>query len=61
MVLATVGADGRPSTRTVLCKGIDERGLRFFSHHASRKGAELAGNPSCAVTFLWRSSSARSA
>jgi pyridoxamine 5'-phosphate oxidase len=54
MVLATVGADGRPSTRTVLCKGIDERGLRFFSHHASRKGSELAGNSSCAVTFLWR-------
>ena len=54
MVLATVGADGQPSTRTVLCKGIDGRGLRFFTNRSSRKGSELAGNPACGVTFLWR-------
>ena len=54
MVLATLGPDGRPSTRTVLCKGVDGRGLRFFTNRSSRKGAELAATPSCAVTFLWR-------
>jgi pyridoxamine 5'-phosphate oxidase len=54
MVLATVGPDGQPSTRTVLCKGVDERGLRFFTNRSSRKGTELAAHPSCAVTFHWR-------
>lgn len=54
MVLATVDAEGRPSTRTVLCKGIDERGLRFFTNGASRKGRQLAAQPACAVTFLWK-------
>ena len=54
MVLATVGPDGQPSTRTVLCKGVDGRGLRFFTNRSSRKGTELAANPSCAVTFHWR-------
>lgn len=54
MVLATVDVDGRPATRTVLCKGIDERGLRFFTNRASRKGGHLAANPACAVTFLWK-------
>lgn len=54
MVLATAGADGRPTTRTVLCKGIDERGLRFFTNRSSRKGDQLAANPACAVTFLWK-------
>lgn len=54
MVLATVDAGGSPSTRTVLCKGIDERGIRFFTNRASRKGRALAADPRCAVTFLWR-------
>jgi pyridoxamine 5'-phosphate oxidase len=54
MVLATVGPDGQPSTRTVLCKGVDVRGLRFFTNRSSRKGSELAAHPPCAVTFLWR-------
>ncbi|MEX2659309.1 MAG: pyridoxamine 5'-phosphate oxidase [Acidimicrobiales bacterium] len=54
MVLATAGADGRPTTRTVLCKGIEERGLRFFTNRSSRKGGHLAANPACAVTFLWK-------
>lgn len=54
MVLATVDRDGRPATRTVLCKGVDERGLRFFTNRRSRKGTHLAGAPGCAVTFLWK-------
>lgn len=54
MVLATVDAEGRPATRTVLCKGVDERGLRFFTNSASRKGHHLGAQPACAVTFLWK-------
>ena len=54
MVLATVDAEGRPATRTVLCKGVDERGLRFFTNRRSRKGTHLSGAPGCAVTFLWK-------
>ena len=54
MVLATVDRDGRPATRTVLCKGIDGRGLRFFTNRRSRKGTHLAGAASCATTFLWK-------
>ena len=54
MVLATVDGHGRPATRTVLCKGVDGRGLRFFTNRHSRKGAHLAGAAGCAVTFLWK-------
>ena len=54
MVLATVDEAGRPATRTVLCKGIDERGLRFFTNRRSRKGTHLAASPPCAATFLWK-------
>jgi pyridoxamine 5'-phosphate oxidase len=54
MVLATVDGAGRPATRTVLCKGIDERGLRFFTNRRSRKGTHLAASPPCAATFLWK-------
>ena len=54
MVLATVDPTGAPTTRTVLCKGIDSDGFRFFTNRSSRKGAELAAHPSCAVTFLWQ-------
>jgi pyridoxamine 5'-phosphate oxidase len=53
MTLATVGADGRPSTRVVLLKGCDERGLVWYTSYASRKGRELAGNPHAALQFHW--------
>ena len=53
MVLATVSADGRPSSRLVLLKGVSERGFVFFTNTGSRKGAELAGNDRCALLFPW--------
>jgi len=53
MTLATVGADGRPSTRVVLIKGVDERGVVWYTNYASRKGRELAGNPHAALQFHW--------
>ena len=53
MVLGTVGADGRPSTRMVLCKGADEEGLTFFTTTTSRKGAQLAASGYASVTFPW--------
>ncbi|WPB58492.1 pyridoxamine 5'-phosphate oxidase [Xylophilus sp. GOD-11R] len=53
MTLATVGGDLRPSTRIVLIKGYDERGLVFFTNYDSRKGRELAGNPYAALQFHW--------
>jgi len=53
MTLATVDADGKPSTRTVLLKSVDERGFIFFTNYNSRKGRELAENPHAALTFFW--------
>ena len=53
MVVSTVGADGRPSARMVLCKGFDERGLVFFSNYESHKGRELAEHPDCSLLFPW--------
>jgi pyridoxamine 5'-phosphate oxidase len=53
MTLATVDAAGRPSTRTVLLKSVDERGFIFFTNYDSRKGRELAANPHAALTFFW--------
>ena len=53
MTLATVGADGRPSTRIVLIKGVSERGLDWYTNFNSRKGLELAGNPMAALQFHW--------
>ena len=53
MTLATVDAAGRPSARTVLLKGVDERGFIFFTNYDSRKGRELAENPHAALTFYW--------
>ena len=53
MTLATVGADGRPSTRVVLIKGVDARGLAWYSNFNSRKGQELAANPMAALQFHW--------
>ena len=53
MTLATVGADGRPSTRVVLVKGYDHGGVVFFTNYNSRKGRELAANPMAALQFHW--------
>lgn len=53
MTLATVGGDLRPSTRIVLIKEFDERGLVWFTHYSSRKGQQLAGNPQAALQFHW--------
>ena len=53
MVLATASADGRPNARYVLLRGIDERGLVFFTNYESAKGAELEANPFGAVVFAW--------
>ena len=53
MTLATVGASGRPSTRVVLLKGLDERGLVWYTNYQSRKGQELAGNDQAALQFFW--------
>ncbi|MEI6861277.1 MAG: pyridoxamine 5'-phosphate oxidase [Verrucomicrobiota bacterium] len=53
MILATAGADGRPSSRTVLLKGLDGRGFVFFSGYESRKGRDLAANPRASLLFPW--------
>ena len=53
MTLATVDQSGKPSTRTVLLKSVDERGFIFFTNYDSRKGRELAANPNAALTFFW--------
>ncbi|MEJ7794911.1 MAG: pyridoxamine 5'-phosphate oxidase [Nocardioides sp.] len=53
MVVATADADGRPSARMVLLKGVDDRGFVFFTNSASRKGSELTDNPVCALLFPW--------
>jgi len=53
MVVSTVGADFAPSSRMVLLKGVSDAGFVFFTNTGSRKGAELAGNPRCALLFPW--------
>jgi len=53
MQVATVGADGQPSARTVLLRGLDERGLAFFTNLRSRKSQELEGEPRCAAVLVW--------
>jgi pyridoxamine 5'-phosphate oxidase len=53
MTLATADESGRPSARTVLLKGVDERGFVFFTNYESRKGRQLDANPHAALTFLW--------
>jgi pyridoxamine 5'-phosphate oxidase len=53
MTLATVGADGAPSARIVLLKGIDHSGFVFYTNYMSRKGRELAANPRAALVFHW--------
>lgn len=53
MTLATVGSNMRPSTRVVLVKGYDARGIVWYTNYESRKGQELAGNPFAALQFHW--------
>jgi pyridoxamine 5'-phosphate oxidase len=54
IALATAAADGRPSIRHVLLRGVDDRGFVFYTNHGSRKGVELAENPRAAFSMYWR-------
>ena len=53
MTLATVGSDLRPSTRVVMIKEYDARGIVWYTNYQGRKGLELAGNPYAALQFHW--------
>jgi len=53
MTLATASADGVPSARMVLLRGLDDRGAVFYTNAASRKGRELLENPRAALVFHW--------
>jgi pyridoxamine 5'-phosphate oxidase len=53
MTLATAGADGAPSARMVLMRGLSGRGVDFYTNHTSRKGRELDANPRAALVFYW--------
>ena len=53
MCLATVSADGRPSVRIVLLKGVEEGKFLFYTNYQSKKGIQLETNPACALTFFW--------
>jgi pyridoxamine 5'-phosphate oxidase len=53
MVVSTVSAAGRPSSRLVLLKGVSPAGFDFFTNLGSRKGVELAANAHCALLFPW--------
>lgn len=53
MIVATADARGRPSARTVLLKGYDERGFVFFTNYTSRKGVEALANPAASLVFPW--------
>ena len=55
MALATASTDGRPSVRTVLLKGVDERGLIFYTNYESRKAREMEATGRASVLFFWRS------
>jgi pyridoxamine 5'-phosphate oxidase len=55
MALATTTRDGKPSCRIVLCRGIGDHSLRFFTNYESRKGIEIGANPAVAATFYWGS------
>ncbi len=54
MVLASVDAEGRPSSRVVLLKAFDARGFVFFTNYESRKGREILANPHVCLTVFWR-------
>lgn len=53
MGVSTVAADGRPSSRILLIKDVDQRGFTWFTNYESRKGEQLAGNPHAALLFHW--------
>jgi pyridoxamine 5'-phosphate oxidase len=53
MIVATATPDGRPSARTVLLKGYDERGFVFYTNYEGRKAGELDANPACALLLYW--------
>ncbi|NVN50005.1 pyridoxamine 5'-phosphate oxidase [Mycolicibacterium hippocampi] len=53
MVVGTVDNDGRPVTRTVLCKSVDESGISFYTNYDSDKGDQLAATPYASATFPW--------
>jgi pyridoxamine 5'-phosphate oxidase len=53
MALATADANARPSVRIVLLRGVDARGLRFFTSYTSRKGRDLSDNPHAAAALYW--------
>ena len=55
MTLATADSDGVPSARVVLLRGLDERGLTWYTNRGSLKGRDLAANPHAAVVFHWES------
>jgi pyridoxamine 5'-phosphate oxidase len=55
MALATVSAEGRPSIRMVLLKGVDDEGFRFYTNLESRKARELSHNKNAALCFHWKS------
>ncbi|GJM34417.1 MAG: pyridoxine/pyridoxamine 5'-phosphate oxidase [Saprospiraceae bacterium] len=54
MTLATCTTEGRPAARTVLLKGVDEKGFLFFTNYHSRKGRELTDHPYAAILFFWK-------
>lgn len=54
MALSTADAGGRPASRMVLLRGLDERGFRFYTNRLSRKGRELEANPRGALLFHWQ-------
>ena len=54
MTLATAGAEGRPSARTVLLRGVGDDGFRFFTNRTSLKGRQLDENPRAQLLFFWR-------
>lgn len=53
MTLSTVDADGRPASRYVLLRGLDERGFAFYTNRESAKAHDLAAHPHAALTFGW--------
>ncbi|MDA7836957.1 pyridoxamine 5'-phosphate oxidase [Salibacteraceae bacterium] len=53
MTLTTVSAEGKPSSRVVLIRKLDERGVIFYSNYSSKKASELKENPNAAVNFFW--------
>lgn len=53
MIVATVAPDGRPSTRTVLLKGVENGRFIFYTNYESRKGQQLANNPYISLSFVW--------